>query len=66
MFVTSPQTLLKIATLKELSGSNKSLLGSDPTKPADYSVSGVPIVATPAITTADLIWEFRSRVSSWR
>jgi HK97 family phage major capsid protein len=63
MFVTSPATLLKIATLKELSGSNKSLLGSDPTAPADYTVSGVPIVATPAITTADLIWGIpRSRV----
>ena len=56
MFVTNPATLLKIATLKELSGSNKTLLGSDPTKPADYTVAGVPIVATPAITTADLVW----------
>ncbi len=63
MFVTSPATLLKIATLKELSGSNKTLLGSDPTKPADYTVAGVPIVATPAITTPDLVWAVpRSRV----
>lgn len=62
-FVTSPATLLKIATLKELSGSNKTLLGSDPTAPADYTVAGVPIIATPAVTTADLVWAIpRSRV----
>jgi hypothetical protein len=54
---------LKIATLKETTTSARTLLGSDPTKPADYTVPGVPILATPAITTNDLVWAIpRSRV----
>ena len=62
-FVTSPATLLKIATVKEGTASNRSLLGSDPTAPASYTVSGVPIIATPAVTTSDLVWAIpRSRV----
>jgi HK97 family phage major capsid protein len=63
-FVASPATVLKIATLKELSGSNKTLLGSDPTAPANYTVAGVPLLASPAITTNDLVWQFRAAVSS--
>ena len=55
-FITSPQTLLKISTLKEGTASNKGLLGSDPTAPANYTVSGVPLIPTPAITTPDLVW----------
>ena len=48
-FVTSPAEALALSTLKELSGSNKPLLGSDPTKPTGRTVYGRPLLVSSAV-----------------
>lgn len=49
-FVASPATALALAELKELpTGSNKALLGADPTKPTSRVISGLPLYTSPAI-----------------
>lgn len=61
-FVCNPATALKIATLREQSGSNKNLLQPDPSQPAAYTVSGVPLLTSPTIGN-DIVWALpRSRV----
>ncbi|WP_272936909.1 phage major capsid protein [Mycobacteroides chelonae] len=63
-FVCSPNTALKLATIKEYgtAGSNRALLQADPTTPASRVVSGVPLHVSPAIAD-DLVWSIpRDRV----
>jgi HK97 family phage major capsid protein len=57
-FVCNPTTALKLATLKANTGvgSNVPLLQPDPTAPASRTISGVPLLVTPAIATNDLVW----------
>lgn len=54
-FVAAPGTALALATIKEQTGSNKSLLGSDPTQPASRAIGGVPLYTSPAVA-ADTVW----------
>ncbi|MEU1956141.1 phage major capsid protein [Nocardia rhamnosiphila] len=54
-FVAHPDTVLALATLKEETGSNKPLLGPDPTRPGSRSVLGVPLLVSPYVTDGD-IW----------
>lgn len=54
-FVTHPDTALELATLKEATGSNKPLLGPDPSAPGARSVLGVPLLTSPYVTDGD-IW----------
>lgn len=54
-FVANPATALKIATLKDETGSNRALLQSDPTAPAARVVAGVPLLTAPAIAD-DIVW----------
>jgi HK97 family phage major capsid protein len=42
-YVASPPTVLKLSTLKEGTGSNRPLLGSDPTLPTRRVIAGVPL-----------------------
>lgn len=63
-FVCSPATALKISTIKEYgtAGSNRALLGSDPTAPASRVVAGVPLLTSPSIAD-DIVWAIpRNRV----
>ena len=48
-FVANPSTALELATLKESSGSNRSLLQPDPTQPTRKTISGVPLVTSPYV-----------------
>jgi HK97 family phage major capsid protein len=60
--VANPATALKIATIREQTGSNKSLLQPNPTAPATYTVSGVPLLTSPSIGN-DIVWAIpRNRV----
>lgn len=54
-FVASPATALVLAKLKELTGSNRPLLGPDPTMPTATSIQGVPLLSSPYVTNGD-IW----------
>lgn len=54
-FVTHPDTALELAKLKEASGSNKPLLGPDPSAPGARTVLGVPLLTSPYVTNGD-IW----------
>jgi HK97 family phage major capsid protein len=55
-FVASPATALALASLKELTtGSNKTLLASDPTQPTTRVISGVPLYTSPAIADG-IVW----------
>lgn len=56
-FVASPNTVLALSNIKEYTtaGSNKHLLGSDPTQPGQRVVSGVPLLSSPAIAD-NVIW----------
>ena len=49
-FVCAPATALALATLKEYStaGSNRPLLGADPSSPTSRTISGVPLLVSPA------------------
>ena len=61
-FATDPATALTLSKLKEQSGSNKPLLGSDATAAGQRRILGVELVTSPAIT-AGTIWAYdRSRV----
>lgn len=48
-FVTSPTEALALAKLKEQTGSNRPLLGSDPTAPTARTMYGVPLLVAPSI-----------------
>jgi HK97 family phage major capsid protein len=54
-FVAHPDTALTLATIKEQTGSNKSLLGSDPTQPTSRTIAGVPLFSSPSVA-ADTVW----------
>ena len=55
-FVAHPDTALTLATIKEQTGSNKSLLsGGDPTAPTSRTISGVPLYTSPEVA-ADTVW----------
>lgn len=61
-FVTSPATALALATIKEATGSNKPVLGSDPTQPTGRSILGVPLFVSPFVA-ANTVWAVdRSRI----
>lgn len=48
-FVTNPADAYALATLKDANGSNRTLLGSDPTRPDLRMISGVPLLASSAV-----------------
>jgi HK97 family phage major capsid protein len=54
-WVCNPATALKLAQLKELTGSNKALLGSDPAAPTGRVISGIPVYTSPSIAN-DVVW----------
>ncbi|MEU7764356.1 phage major capsid protein [Nocardia sp. NPDC049190] len=54
-FVASPTTALALAKLKEITGSNRPLLGPDPSMPGARTVLGVPLLVSPYVTNGD-IW----------
>ena len=54
-FVTNPDTLLSLSTLKVQTGNNQPLLGTDPASPTRRSVFGVPLYPSPAVS-AGVIW----------
>jgi HK97 family phage major capsid protein len=61
-FVTSPATALALATIKEATGSNKPVLGADPTQPTGRSILGVPLYVSQYVA-ANTLWAVdRSRV----
>lgn len=49
-FVVNPTDALILATLKEQTGSNKPLLGTDPSLPTRRQIAGVPLFVTPAVS----------------
>ena len=49
-FVANPADALLLAQLKEATGSNKPLLGSDPTAPTRRNILGVPLLVSPGVT----------------
>lgn len=54
-FVANPDDALAIAKLKEKSDSNRALLTPDPTQPGATTISGVPLLASPAVAKGT-IW----------
>lgn len=54
-FVTNPATALTLANLKEQTGSNKALLGADPTSPTSRVIGGVPLYVAPDVPT-NVVW----------
>lgn len=54
-FIANPADALLLAQLKEASGSNKPLLGSDPTTPTRRTLQGVQLLTSPAVT-AGTVW----------
>ncbi len=49
-FVANPADALLLAKLKDQTGSNRPLLGSDPTAPTKRTVLGVPLLTSPGVT----------------
>jgi hypothetical protein len=56
-FACAPATALALSTLKEYgtAGSNVPLLQSDPSAPASRTISGVPLLVSPAVAV-DVVW----------
>jgi HK97 family phage major capsid protein len=54
-FVANPADALALARLKESEGSNRPLLGSDPTQPTQRLIGGVPLIVSSAVP-AGTIW----------
>jgi len=54
-FVANPADVLLLAKLKEATGSNRPLLGSDPSNPTKRILQGVRLYASPAVTEGT-IW----------
>ena len=48
-FVANPATALALSSLKEQTGSNKHLLGSDPTQAGNRVIGGVPLYVSPSV-----------------
>lgn len=56
-WVTHPDTAKALAKVKEQTGSNKPLLGADPTMPGRRQILGVPLLTSPYVSTADdAVW----------
>lgn len=56
-WVTHPTTAMALAKLKELTGSNKPLLGPDPTTPGRRQIFGIPMLTSPHVETAKgVVW----------
>lgn len=49
-FVANPADALALAKLKDQAGSERPLLGTDPSMPTRRLLSGVPLLASPAVT----------------
>lgn len=49
-FTAHPSDALALAQIKEQTGSNRPLLGSDPTTPTRRVIAGVPLYVSPAVT----------------
>jgi len=61
-FVANPTDALTLAKLKDESGSNRPLLGTDPTAPTRRTILGIPLVTSPAVAE-DTIWAYdRTRI----
>lgn len=54
-FVANPATALKLGQLKEATGSNKHLLGADPTAATSRVIGGIPLYISPSIAD-DIVW----------
>lgn len=54
-WVANPTDALALATLKDETGSNRPLLGTDPTQPTRRTVLGLPLFVSPAVT-AGTVW----------
>ncbi|QFS93543.1 Phage capsid family protein [Mycobacterium sp. THAF192] len=56
-WVTNPATAKTLAKVKEATGSNKPLLGPDPTVPGRRQILGIPLLTSPYVTTTDdTVW----------
>jgi len=56
-WVTHPDTAKALSKVKEQTGSNKPLLGADPTMPGRRQILGVPLLTSPYVsTTDDVVW----------
>lgn len=54
-FVAHPDDALALARIKDETGSNRPLLGSDPTAPTRRVIQGVPLLTSPRVT-AGTVW----------
>ena len=54
-FCLNPADLLTLAVLKDQTGSNRPLLGTDPTAPTKRTALGIPLIPTPAVKVGT-IW----------
>ncbi|RBM16079.1 phage major capsid protein [Streptomyces sp. PT12] len=61
-FTAHPNDALALAQLKEQTGSNRPLLGSDPTTPTRRVIAGVPLFVSPAVTPGTVWGIPRDRV----
>jgi HK97 family phage major capsid protein len=52
-WVTNPATAMALAKVKEQTGSNKPLLGADPTAPGRRQILGIPLLTSPYVTTTN-------------
>jgi HK97 family phage major capsid protein len=59
-FVANPATALALAKLKDQTGSNRTLLQSDPTMPTRRLVAGVPLWVSPEVAD-DVVWALPRR-----
>jgi HK97 family phage major capsid protein len=56
-WVTNPATAKALAKVKEQTGSNKPLLGPDPTVPGRRQILGIPLLTSPYVTTTNnVVW----------
>jgi HK97 family phage major capsid protein len=62
-FVANPADALTLAQLKDASGSNRPLLGVDPTQPTRRTIFGVPLYVSPDVT-AGTVWGY-DRAKVW-
>lgn len=58
----NPADAALLANLKEATGSNKPLLGSDPTQPGKRLIGGIPVLVSPAVTVGTVWGIPRDRV----
>lgn len=56
-WVTNPATAQALAKVKESTGSNKPLLGPDPSVPGRRQILGIPLLTSPHVTvTNNVVW----------